>query len=62
MEVVTNYEPYSQEPEYIAANKALVETMSLAPVRRVVAKESQRARAAGVDRRRDPHASIRDDR
>ena len=36
MEVVTNYEPYSQEPEYIAANKALVETMSLASIRRVV--------------------------
>jgi ubiquinone/menaquinone biosynthesis C-methylase UbiE len=36
MEVVTNYEPYSQEPEYIAANKALVETFDLSSVRRVV--------------------------
>jgi ubiquinone/menaquinone biosynthesis C-methylase UbiE len=36
MEVVTNYEPYSQEPEYIAANKALVETFDLRSVRRVV--------------------------
>jgi ubiquinone/menaquinone biosynthesis C-methylase UbiE len=36
MEVVTNYEPYSQEPEYIAANKALVETFDLGSVRRVV--------------------------
>jgi ubiquinone/menaquinone biosynthesis C-methylase UbiE len=36
MEVVTNYEPYSQEPEYIAANQALLETFDLAPLRRVV--------------------------
>ena len=36
MEVVTNYEPYSQEPEYIAANKALVETFDLGAIRRVV--------------------------
>jgi ubiquinone/menaquinone biosynthesis C-methylase UbiE len=36
MEVVTNYEPYSQEPEYIAANKALIETFDLDAIRRVV--------------------------
>jgi ubiquinone/menaquinone biosynthesis C-methylase UbiE len=36
MEVVTNYEPYSQEPEYIGANKALMETFDLRSVRRVI--------------------------
>ncbi|MEO0973523.1 MAG: class I SAM-dependent methyltransferase, partial [Pseudomonadota bacterium] len=36
MEVVTTYEPYAQEPEYIGANKALLETIDLAPVKRVL--------------------------
>jgi len=36
MEVVTTYEPYSEEPEYIGANKALLETMKLGSVKRVL--------------------------
>ncbi|MEM9386828.1 MAG: class I SAM-dependent methyltransferase [Pseudomonadota bacterium] len=36
MEVVTTYEPYAQEPEYIGANKALLETIELGPVKRVL--------------------------
>ena len=36
MEVVTTYEPYSEEPEYIGANKALLETLELGSVKRVL--------------------------
>jgi ubiquinone/menaquinone biosynthesis C-methylase UbiE len=36
MEVVTTYEPYAQEPEYIGANRSLIETLSLENVRRVL--------------------------
>jgi ubiquinone/menaquinone biosynthesis C-methylase UbiE len=36
MEVVTTYEPYAQEPEYIGANKALLETVELDRVNRVL--------------------------
>lgn len=36
MEVVTTYEPYAQEPEYIGANRALLETLELGGVRRVL--------------------------
>lgn len=36
MEVVTTYEPYAQEPEYIGANKALLETIELDKVHRVL--------------------------
>jgi ubiquinone/menaquinone biosynthesis C-methylase UbiE len=36
MEVVTTYEPYAQEPEYIGANKALLETLDLSKVHRVL--------------------------
>ncbi len=36
MEVVTTYEPYAQEPEYIGANKALLETLPVDTVHRVL--------------------------
>src|SRR5262245_59658150 len=36
MEVVTTYERYSEEPEYIGANKALLETLNLGAIRRVL--------------------------
>ncbi len=36
MKVNTTYEPYSQEPEYIDANRALLETLDLQNVHRVL--------------------------
>ncbi|MBT8447840.1 MAG: class I SAM-dependent methyltransferase, partial [Gammaproteobacteria bacterium] len=35
-EVITSYEPYSQEPEYIDANRELLKTLPLEGVRRVL--------------------------
>jgi ubiquinone/menaquinone biosynthesis C-methylase UbiE len=35
-EVVTTYEPFSQEPEYLDANYRFLETLPLGSVRRVL--------------------------
>ena len=36
MQVISTYEPYAEEPEYIAANRALLDTLSIEGVNRVL--------------------------
>ena len=36
MQVNTTYEPYAQEPEYIEANRALLDTLPIEGVKRVL--------------------------